>query len=45
MYVTTVIELEAYVRTRAECMNIAGRCDRILTEIERRFNQIGLISD
>jgi len=45
MDVAAVIELEAYVHTRKKCVNSANRCNRILTEIERRFNRIGLISD
>jgi hypothetical protein len=45
MYVAVVIELEACVRTRAKCVSIVNRCNRILTETERRFNRIGLISD
>jgi hypothetical protein len=45
MYVAAVIELEVTLTPEKKCVNIADRCNRILTEIERSFNRIGLISD
>ncbi len=45
MYVAALIELKAYARTKTKYVSVADRCNRILTEKERRFNRIGLINN
>jgi hypothetical protein len=45
IYVAAVIELKACIRIRTRCVNIADRWNRVIEEIARHFNRIGLISD